>query len=206
MSDTSDIVMNDPMWAGLASCDDVADAVMQVFGAHGNQVYSEAISQIDHALQAATLATEAGRDASMIAAAFLHDFGHLLLLEHLRPDVARTEDLAHEVIGSQFLARWFESDVTQPIALHVPAKRYLCAVEPEYFDTLSPTSVRTLELQGGPMSEAEAERFAGRSGAMDAVELRRWDDLAKVPGAETIGLEAARAALVDALASTGLRA
>lgn len=199
MSDTYEAVMTDPLWGDLTSVDDVADAIMRVFDAHGKGVYSESISQLDHALQAATMADQAGCDAPLIAAAFLHDFGHLLLLEHLRPDVAWSEDLAHEVIGSQFLGRWFDANVTQPIALHVPAKRYLCTVEPEYFDTLSPTSVRTLELQGGPMTEADAERFAAHPGAADAVELRRWDDLAKVPNAPTISISDARRAIVDSL-------
>lgn len=157
------------------------DTIIGLFERLGRNRYDESVTQEEHALQSAQLADEAGASPSLVAAALLHDVGHLLVARDRVP----TTDLRHEAEGARSLARWFGPEVTQPIALHVAAKRYLCAVDPTYFDGLSPGSVRSLELQGGPMSEAEVERFAAMPGAEDAVELRRWDDLAKVVGRPT---------------------
>ena len=143
----------------------------------------EAVTQLAHALQAAELAEREGADEPLIAAALLHDVGHL---------VAKTgEDVddRHEQIGSGFLTPLFGRAVTVPIRLHVDAKRYLCAIEPDYFATLSPASVRSLALQGGLYSGTEAARFASLPFAEDAVRLRRWDDRAKDPDAITRPLE-----------------
>jgi predicted HD phosphohydrolase len=79
--------------------------------------------------------------------------------------------------------------VTLPIQLHVAAKRYLCATEAPYFATLSPGSVRSLELQGGPFTSEQAQRFAATPYAPDAVVLRRWDEQAKVCGLPTPALQ-----------------
>jgi gamma-butyrobetaine dioxygenase len=115
-----------------------------------------------------------------VAAALLHDVGHLLV----ERDRVPTTDLQHEAVGARALARWFEPEVTNPIALHVAAKRYLCAVDPGYFGILSPGSVRSLELQGGPMTPEEVGRFEALPGAEAAARLRRWDEGAKVPGVD----------------------
>lgn len=143
-----------------------------------------AISQQEHALQAALLAEHDGGPDAMIAAALLHDIGHLV--HHLGEDPASEGiDDHHEDLGWKFLRRWFGPEVTEPVRLHVAAKRYLCATEPSYFATLSSDSVRSLELQGGAMSRAEAEAFAALPGAADAVRLRRYDEAAKVAGLAT---------------------
>jgi gamma-butyrobetaine dioxygenase len=124
-----------------------------------------------HMLQAGALAEAAGADRALVAAALLHDIGHL----------REEADTRHEQAGATWLSQWFGEAVTEPVRLHVAAKRYLCAVEPGYFGLLSAESVRTLARQGGPMSATEASAFEALPYAMDAVAVRRWDDEAKDP-------------------------
>ena len=123
----------------------------------------------EHMLQAGALAEAAGAEGALVAAALLHDVGHL----------RRETDTRHGEAGARWLSQWFGEAVTEPVRLHVPAKRYLCAVEPSYFALLSEASVYTLSVQGGPMSEAEASEFEALTYATDAVAVRRWDDQAK---------------------------
>ena len=149
----------------------------------------EAVSQLDHALQCAQLAEQAGETPATVVAALLHDLGHLLAAERLQvaePD-HRRDDL-HQYIALPFLRPLFGEDVLAPIRLHVDAKRYLCQAEPGYFETLSPASVNSLALQGGPYNEQEARAFLHQPFAGEAVRLRRYDDQAKVAGQPTPGL------------------
>ena len=125
----------------------------------------------EHMLQAGALAEAAGAEGALVAAALLHDIGHLL---------GENEDEdRHGQAGANWLRQWFGDAVTEPVRLHVAAKRYLCAVEPSYFALLSEASVYTLSVQGGPMAEAEAGEFEALPYATDAVAVRRWDDQAK---------------------------
>jgi len=126
----------------------------------------------EHMLQAGALAEGAGADGALVAAALLHDIGHLL---------GEDEEDRHGAAGANWLSRWFGDAVTEPVRLHVPAKRYLCATEPGYFGLLSVESVRTLSLQGGPMTAAEVTAFEALPFSGDAVAVRRWDDQAKDP-------------------------
>ena len=152
------------------------------------QYGGEAVSQLEHALQCATLAERAQRSPALITACLLHDLGHLL--HDLGEDVAvRGIDDRHECRAMPVLEMLFPAVVTEPIRLHVDAKRYLCAVDPKYWDSLSLASKRSLTLQGGIYSEAAASEFIQQPHAKAAVLLRRWDDLAKVPGQETPELE-----------------
>jgi phosphonate degradation associated HDIG domain protein len=159
--------------------------IFERFERHGGADYGgERVRQLEHALQCATLAEAEGAEASLITAALLHDIGHLL---HDLGDspAARGIDDRHELRGREWLARWFGEAVTEPVRLHVNAKRYLTATDPEYFETLSTGSVRSLELQGGPFSAELAAGFIGLPYAPEAVRLRRWDESAKVPGKAT---------------------
>ena len=126
----------------------------------------------EHMRQAGALAEAAGAEGALVAAALLHDIGHLL--------GDNTED-RHGEAGARWLSQWFGDAVTGPVRLHVPAKRYLCAVDAGYFGLLSAESVRTLSLQGGPMTTAEVAAFEALPFARDAVAVRRWDDQAKDP-------------------------
>jgi len=155
----------------------------------GQKHYGEsAVTQLEHAIQCAMLAEREGASSALVAASLLHDLGHLVNPED-RAQTARREDCDHETIAADYLQRWFGDEVTLPVRLHVAAKRYLTAVEPAYFATLSAGSVLSLELQGGPFSADGAARFAALPGAADAIRLRRWDERAKEAGAAIPDLE-----------------
>jgi len=158
------------------------------FERHGRDLYGERVSQLEHALQSAALAEAEGAPEALVAAALLHDYGHLF---EGRGDAAERDgrDLMHEAHGARMLRRWFGHEVTRPIALHVAAKRYLCAADPDYEASLSPASVLSLRLQGGRFTPAQRQRFERAPGAMEAVRLRRWDDAAKVIGVRTPDLD-----------------
>ena len=131
-----------------------------------------------------------------MVAALLHDIGHLL--HDLPEQVADLGiDSHHESLGQAWLARYFGPEITAPVRLHVAAKRYLCATDPAYLGLLSPASIQSLALQGGPFTLAEAQEFEQRPFAREAVRLRRWDDLAKIPGMAVPGLDRYRA-MIDA--------
>jgi phosphonate degradation associated HDIG domain protein len=163
--------------------------VLDILTSQGNAQYGrEAVSQLEHALQCATLAKSANRSDELITACLLHDLGHLI--HDLGEDVAdRGIDDRHEYRAIPVLQSLFESAVTEPIRLHVDAKRYLCAVDPTYWDSLSPASKHSLELQGGVFSPEAAEEFICQPHAKEAVQLRIWDDRAKVAQASTPDLE-----------------
>jgi [1-hydroxy-2-(trimethylamino)ethyl]phosphonate dioxygenase len=168
---------------------DLVDEIARAFVARGGDAYGESVSQLDHALQCAHLAREECADEPLIAAALLHDYGHLF---DGRGDVAEREgrDARHELHGARALRRWFGPEVVGPIALHVLAKRYLCAFEPGFAEALSPASVLSLKLQGGPLTQAQCRRFERSRFSADAIRLRRWDDAGKIPGYVVPGLEA----------------
>ena len=162
----------------------VIDEIFALYARRGSATYGEGVTQSEHALQAATLAEQEGASPELVVAALLHDIGHLL--HELPEDIAdQGIDTRHESLASAWLSQHFGPAVTEPVRLHVAAKRYLCATEPGYFDALSPASILSLELQGGPMSRAEAATFAGLDHAAEAVRLRRWDEAAKEAGRPT---------------------
>jgi gamma-butyrobetaine dioxygenase len=164
---------------------DPIDRLLELMQRGADSAYSgERVSQLEHALQCAHFAQESDAAPPLVAAALLHDVGHMLLGGE-REAIAAGIDQQHEKSGARHLAQWFGPEVVEPVRLHVAAKRYLCAVDPEYFARLSPVSVRSLELQGGPMTPQEAERFAAGAHAQDAVRLRQWDEQGKVVGLAT---------------------
>jgi len=151
----------------------------------GNGLYGLAdVLQVQHALQAAWQAERDGRQPALIAAALLHDIGHLVHDMGHDPASEGIDD-RHEQLGHDYLAPLFGPEVTEPVRLHVTAKRYLCAAEPDYYARLSTDSVRSLALQGGPMSPAEVAAFLDNPHAQSAIALRRYDEGAKVKGLET---------------------
>jgi phosphonate degradation associated HDIG domain protein len=157
--------------------------IEHLFITRGAQQYGgEAVSQIEHALQCAELADEAGESDATVAACLLHDLGHLLAAQARgQADEAHGVDDLHQFVPMPFLRSLFDDAVLEPIRLHVDAKRYLCTAEPGYWDTLSPASKASLILQGGPLSEAQAQAFEAQPYWAEAARLRRYDDLAKVP-------------------------
>ena len=182
---------------------DPLDQLMQILTTAGARRYGgEPVSQLDHALQCAVWAQAADADDHLVAAALLHDVGHLIYRE---PEAAMSEavDDLHENRGAHLLARWFPREVTEPVRLHVAAKRYLCVEDPVYLDRLSEGSRRSLELQGGAFTEREAGSFIAQPFAESAVRLRRWDEAAKVPGARTPDLDSFRPLLHALLTGDG---
>lgn len=163
------------------------EEILDLFTAHGAANYgSEAVSQLEHALQCAQLAEEAGATPALVCACLLHDLGHLIAE---RPnETGKSRDDLHQFVALPFLRGRFTDAVLEPIRLHVDAKRYLCAVSDSYWASLSPASKHSLELQGGVFTEMQAEGFSKRPYAEDAASLRRWDDRAKTPGRPTPSL------------------
>ena len=164
------------------------EAIRRLFDEKGALVYGEAVNQVEHALQCGALAEAEGAPPSLVVAAVLHDVGHMLHRDAAGAVQAGDDD-RHELLGAKFLLRWFGPEVAEPVRLHVEAKRYLCAREPGYWESLSPLSRRTLEIQGGPFTDAQARDFEQLPHAQAAVSLRRWDDIGKKAGVRTPDLE-----------------
>jgi gamma-butyrobetaine dioxygenase len=163
--------------------------------ASGSGVFTdgEIVDELSHALQCATLAQQAGADDMLLVAAALHDIGY-------HPVVAkRFPGRPHEEAGRLYASEVFGDGVAWLIAQHVPAKRYLVATDASYAASLSPASLRSLAAQGGPMTTDEVNAFDDHPQASAAAQLRRWDDLAKVPNAPTIALDTLRAPLTRLL-------
>ncbi|KVR07919.1 phosphohydrolase [Burkholderia ubonensis] len=165
------------------------EEIRSLYQEHGHVAYSgEPVTQLEHALQSGLLAEEAGADDALVAAAFLHDLGHLLNRQGETPSARGIDDL-HQYYVLPFLRPLLPDAVLEPIRLHVDAKRCLCRTDAGYFESLSPDSVRSLALQGGVFSEEEAAAFLRRLFAEDALRLRRWDDMAKAEGRATPDLD-----------------
>lgn len=163
---------------------DIVEAIFErMQGGAARRYGTDHVNVLSHSIQCALQAERAGAPDALIAAALLHDIGHMV-----NPDARaardRGEDARHEATGETLLSEWFDEDVTRPVFWHVAAKRYLTAVEPDYLARLSAVSRRTLQLQGGPFTDREASDFIAQPYAMDGVALRRWDEAAKDPTAE----------------------
>jgi phosphonate degradation associated HDIG domain protein len=167
----------------------VVDHLFRLYTDRGQGAYfGEAVTETEHALQAAHQAEASGAGNALIAAALLHDVGHLL--HGLGEDIAEQGiDGRHEEGGAAWLEPYFGAAIARPVQMHVAAKRYLCAVDPAYLAGLSPASQISLRLQGGPFTPDEVRCFEQEPFWQDAVALRRWDDAAKVPGLSVPGLE-----------------
>ncbi|MGO9082331.1 MAG: phosphonate degradation HD-domain oxygenase [Streptosporangiaceae bacterium] len=168
-----------------AGSDDPVDLIARLFASEGLADYlGEAVSQASHMLQAGALAEQEGADDALIAAALLHDVGHFTGTVTGR-ELMRGTDNRHAEAGAAWLSQWFGPEVTEPVRLHVAAKRYLCACVPGYAAALSAASACTLGVQGGPMPESEFAEFEANLHAAAACRVRRWDDAAKDPDAVT---------------------
>lgn len=173
----------------------IVDQLITLFQEKGQGAYfGEDVSETEHALQCAYFAEKSGASPELVVAALLHDIGHLV--HGLPEDIAEQGiDGKHEMAGAVWLKNYFDATVVSPVKLHVAAKRYLCAKESNYLANLSPSSQKSLELQGGPMSQEEQLAFEREPEYLAAVALRHWDDEAKIPGFQVPGLEHYRAKL-----------
>ncbi len=165
--------------SGELSPEAVLGEIEALFATHGQETYGEGVTMEEHCLQTAALARAEGADTALVVAALLHDIGHFL---QLRDDAFGYHK--HDQSGGAWLAARFPAMVAEPVRQHVAAKRYLCAVQPDYYDILSLASKHSLSKQGGPMSAAEAAAFGRREFIDRAVKLRRWDDAGKIDGIE----------------------
>ena len=165
--------------------DTIVDFIADIFERRGAESYlGEAVTMSEHMLQAACLAEAAGASDVVVAAALLHDIGHYT--SEFPPDAQdQGIDNRHNEAGAAVLAPFFPPAVVACVRHHVPAKRYLCATDPGYLARLSPASVLTLSLQGGPMEAVEVASFARLANLQDILQVRIWDDAAKVPGRKT---------------------
>jgi phosphonate degradation associated HDIG domain protein len=172
---------------------DAADELALIYAHRGSGAYfGEAVTMTEHGLQAAYFAEQHGAPETLVLASLLHDVGHLI---EPTPDKLADwkQDARHELSGSRWLAARFGPEVSEPVRLHVPAKRYLCTTDPAYFRQLSAASVTTLALQGGPMSQVEARSFEAERYWREAVLLRQFDDQGKISGLNTPPFEHYRA-------------
>lgn len=177
--------------------DDGGEALLSLYRSPaGMAAYDEHVTELEHALQCADRAIADDADDELVLAALFHDIGHLLAGGAAVTTARNGDDLAfptiddaHESTGAKALQAVFGVAVSAPVALHVDAKRYLCAVDDTYRGLLSPSSIHSLSMQGGAMTEEEVAGFRRRRGWEDAVRLRRWDDAAKVAGAATRSLD-----------------
>jgi len=163
--------------------------IFDLYRQHGDSEYiGEPVSQVEHASQAGQLALEAGAEPEVVLAAFLHDIGHLCA----ETGVAQMDGLgtvSHEMVGADFLrAKGLPERVARLVENHVQAKRYLTFKSPDYYLGLSPASQETLRWQGGPMDASEAAIFESDPDFSLILQLRQWDEQAKVEGMPLIDL------------------
>ena len=164
---------------------DLRQELLDIFVGRATKRYGlSGVNQLQHALQCAAHAEADGARPATVLACLLHDVGHMIHTLGENP-AGRGVDDVHEQLGADWLAERFGPEVSEPVRLHVAAKRYLATTEPGYYDLLSPASIQSLQLQGGLMSTEERVRFAGERFADDAIRLRRWDDEGKAVGAKT---------------------
>ena len=168
--------------------EDPVRSVLELFQQRGYRLYGERVTVLDHSLQTAAFARQDGASDAMVIAALLHDIGHLVRNE--QEDIAsRGVDTVHERAGADYLTQWFDPEVVEPGRLHVAAKRYLVATDEAYARALSPASAETLELQGGPFTLKQCRAFQKLPYWREALALRRYDDMGKVPGMDVPSLE-----------------
>lgn len=159
-----------------------ARSILELFARKGDITYDgEGITQLEHAWQCGQLARKAGASPALQLASWLHDVGHLMTDLQGSPTISGIDD-AHEISGAAALHRIWGSTVSEPVRLHVDAKRYLVGSRPDYLKTLSPDSVRSLHLQGGPFSQEQCEEFEAHPLYREALQVRSWDDTGKMRG------------------------
>jgi 2-amino-1-hydroxyethylphosphonate dioxygenase (glycine-forming) len=183
--------------------EEVANEIIKLYTLYGENEYSgEKVSQLEHMVQAAELARSQGFNDEVILAAFLHDVGHIAENHTVDNSMSSFGIKDHEAIGAEFLAvRGFSHRLTRLVASHVAAKRYLTLREPGYYDKLSEASKKTLEYQGGPMSEHEANRLEEDVLFKEIVQMRRWDEEAKLQDQPMPPLEIYKQLIVQHLLS-----
>jgi predicted HD phosphohydrolase len=186
-----------PQWRG--NREQFVDALFAWLCSAGALHYDEQVTQLEHALQTAALARRDQAATHEIVAALLHDVGHFLVDEYQAYDDFLRPDLHHEEVGARWLAQFFPAEVTALVRLHVPAKRWLCTMNAEYWQSLSEVSKYSLLVQGGKMLPEEMAVFQAHSGWQAAVMLRQRDDLGKQKATQVPALESFRSVVLKVL-------
>lgn len=151
----------------------------------------EAVSQVQHSLQCATFAQRSHADDETVIAALLHDVGRFIpendeMPPMIAPDGTYVGNASHEILGEQYLRQLgFSEKICQLVGAHVMAKRYLTAVDKDYYDGLSQSSKMTLDFQGGIFDENQVREAQKDPFLEEKLQVRRWDDLAKDPDMQT---------------------
>ena len=181
----------------------IVEEVFELYERYGNEDYiGEPVSQIEHMSQTAELAEKEGYDDEVILAAFFHDIGHICVSRNKENDMGGFGTKSHEKIGADFLrTKGFSERIAKLVENHVQAKRYLTFKQPNYFDNLSEASKKTLEYQGGVMSQDEAIAFEKDPSFNESIRMRQWDELAKEINTPLIDLDKIKAKAKNALAS-----
>lgn len=165
----------------IINTENIVDFIGSIFERRGGEEYlGEPVTMGQHMLQGATLAEQNKEPDEIVVGALLHDIGHFTS-EFGTFSMDDTEDRYHENAGAAVLENFFPSVITDCCRYHVAAKRYLCATDPQYFNKLSDASIHSLNLQGGPMSEAEIINFKRNPNLKQILTVRLYDDAAKVP-------------------------
>lgn len=176
----------------------IIDEIITAFNEKGDMEYGERVNMRDHMLQSAVFAERDGADDIVVAAALLHDYGHFV--HDLGEDIAdHGIDGKHEEVGADYLEQYFPPEVIEPMRLHVAAKRYLCATDAEYFATVSPASLQSLALQGGPFTPEEVVEFEKNPHFKLAIQVRKYDEAGKEVDMETPTIEDYRPIIEKAL-------
>ena len=159
----------------------IVDFIGSIFEKRGDEEYlGEPVTMGQHMLQGATMAEKSREPDEIIIGTLLHDIGHFTS-EFGTFSMEDTEDRYHEDAGAAVLEQFFPKIITDCCRHHVAAKRYLCATDPEYFQKLSTASIHSLNLQGGPMSEAELKDFEKNPNLKKILKVRLYDDAGKIP-------------------------
>ena len=176
----------------------IIDEIFENMRQNAHMEYGERVTIVAHSLQTAVFAERDGANDLMIAAAFLHDYGHFI--HDLGEDIAEKGiDAIHEELGAEALQAYFVPEVIEPMRLHVAAKRYLVATDAEYVKNVSPASMLSLQVQGGPFNEEEVREFEANPHFERAVQLRLYDEAGKIPDMEVPEFEHYRPFLEKAL-------
>lgn len=171
------------------------DSLIGLLNQMQHEHYGEHVTMLEHSLQSAAVAEAAGASDDLVIAALLHDVGHLL------GDAGEWGLASHAEVGAQWLSQAFGPEITEPIRLHVDAKRFLVATDPNYLDMLSRASVESLREQGGAFDDAAAAEFRAKPYADEGIALRRYDDDGKTDGLTVEGIDYYRPRLEAVLAA-----
>lgn len=179
---------------------DHLNEILGWFERYGHFHFGECITQSEHALQCAWLARQAGADDELVAAALLHDLGHLITYHQLgyHPE-EQFGDSQHEKVAADYLSRYFSDAVVKPVRLHVTAKRYRFSIDPAYRRELSEASIESLRLQGGEMDQRSQKAFEGSPWFRPALQLRQFDEQGKDASMKVPGFDAYGELLADLL-------